>query len=164
MKRAMIALASALMMTAPVAASADGPHQWFAERATQANLLEAALGRLAADKAEAAEVRNFAEKMVTEHEEAQERLAEAAGRMAIEPPQGLDEQGEAVLSELQGLSGATFDRAYMDRMVEAHETAVTLHQEYGQDPETPLQTYAMDTSRVLLAHRELAESVRAETR
>lgn len=160
MKRSMIALAAAMLVLAPAAAVAADPHQWFAGQAARANLLEVELGGLAADQAEASEVRNFGTKMAAEHEEAQGRLEEAARTMGLEIPESLDEQGEATVSELRGLSGAAFDRAYMERTVGAHETAVELYQEYGQDPDTPLQTYAMDTSRVLLAHLELAKSVR----
>lgn len=83
MRLAEAGLALALIAAAPFAAqSADPPAQTFAERSLKAGRIQASLARLAAQRAEHAEVRRFAAALQRDLEARNARLAaivEAAG-------------------------------------------------------------------------------------
>ena len=64
---------------------------------------------------------------------------------------------------MQQLSGAEFDEAYMDEMVEDHEKDVELFEqqaESGKDPD--LRAFAEETLPALREHKELAKQVQSQ--
>ena len=98
----------------------DGTDQDFLKKAAIANLAEIELGKLAQQKAQNPEVKQFAQMMVTGHTKALNELKGLAGRSA-NLPTSLDEKHQEIQQRLSGLSGAEFDREYMNVMVQAHE-------------------------------------------
>lgn len=96
-----------------------------------ANLSEEREGEVARQKASDTAVRDFATAMVTEHS-AQGSKADAALSEADVPAEdtatshGLDAASGAVTETLRTLSGAAFDRAYIDRQVDAHSKLLSM--------------------------------------
>lgn len=167
MRQAILALATALLLAPAAAFGADEDEalsdRRFVEWATQANLLEIELGKLGAEKAADSKVRNFAERMVSDHREAQEQLREAAQAQGIAPfEEQLSEEAQAVVEQLSELSGAAFDRAYVARMNDSHDRALARYEEQSQDAETLVQVYAADLRPILRKHREIAEKMVGE--
>lgn len=94
----------------------------FVERAAMGGHAEVELGRLAAERAQSQEVKQFAEMMVREHSKANDELKQAASRANVAVPAAkLDEKHQELMTKLRGLQGAEFDREYMAAMVEGHE-------------------------------------------
>jgi putative membrane protein len=95
------------------------------------NLGEVRESEIARDKTASAAVREFAQMMINDHE-AQSNKAEAElARVDINSEdttvsRQLDATSGAATDRLRGLSGEAFDRAYMDREVEAHQSALNL--------------------------------------
>lgn len=161
MRRSLHWLAAALLF-APAAVFAAESDQQFAEKAAHGNALEVELGQLAAERAENGEVKNFGQRLVEDHSQAQEELRMAAEEMGIELPEGIDTKGEEMKRKLSELSGSDFDRAYMDEMVSDHEKDVAEYEKFAEQAESPLQRYALETLPTLRAHRELAEQLHKE--
>jgi putative membrane protein len=96
-----------------------------------ANLAEVREGELARSKTTDASVRDFAIMMVTEHT-AQSNKAEAElARVDIfssdtDTSRQLDAESGATTERLRALSGAAFDRAYIDRQVSAHQSLISM--------------------------------------
>jgi len=100
----------------------DGTDQDFLKKAAIANLAEIELGRLATQKAQNPEVKQFAQMMVDGHTKALDELKQLAQRSAgTQLPTALDEKHQELQQRLSGLSGEEFDREYMEAMVDAHE-------------------------------------------
>ena len=100
----------------------DGNDQDFLKKAAIANLAEIELGRLASQKAQNPEVKQFAQMMVDGHTKALDELKQLAQRSAgAQLPTALDEKHQELQQRLSGLSGEEFDREYMEAMVDAHE-------------------------------------------
>ncbi len=100
----------------------DGGDQDFLKKAVIANLAEIELGRLAGQKAQNPEVKQFAQMMVNGHTKALDELKQLAqGSAGAELPSALDEKHLELQQKLSGLSGEEFDREYMAAMVDAHE-------------------------------------------
>lgn len=160
MRRALIGLAAALLLAPAAAPAADDDEAMadaaFAEMAAQGNRLEIELGKLAAEQAQDAQIRNYGERMAEDHAEAQKQLAQAARHQGIELPDGLSEQGRQTLERLSGLSGEAFDRAYAQFALKAHTKDLHRYEEQSQDPDSLIQAYATDLRPIIRKHREIA--------
>jgi len=95
--------------------------QEFIKKAAIANMAEIQLGQLASTKAENPEVKQFAQKMVEAHTKALDELKQAASGSGATLPTELDKKHQKLHDKLSKLSGAEFDREYMDAMVDAHK-------------------------------------------
>lgn len=88
-------------------------------------------GEVATTKAQAAAVTSFAGEMVTDHTKGLENDAAVAAALGITPKQtkvsaNLKAQSNQLLSTLNKLSGAAFDRAYMQAQVTQHAAVLAL--------------------------------------
>jgi putative membrane protein len=137
--------------------------QEFAQKAAEGGLIEVQLGELAQQQAKDEQVILFGERMVQDHGRANEKLMAIAEQKAIQLPQELSGDAQQKYEEMQQLSGAEFDEAYMDEMVEDHEKDVELFEqqaESGKDPD--LRAFAEETLPTLREHKELAKQVQSQ--
>jgi putative membrane protein len=115
----------AATQTPPAAAPMSEPE--IAHIAVTANTLDAEGGEMARTKASNAEVKQFAQTMVTDHTNSNKEANALAQRLNLTPADNqtsdqMKAQHEQAKADLQSKSGAEFDRAYI-----AHE--VTMHQQ-----------------------------------
>jgi putative membrane protein len=87
------------------------------------------MGDLALERSTDPRVREFAQTMVRDHRGVNEQAVALATRLGVTPSdndvsRGLVTDAEAVSTRLSGLSGAEFDRAYMEREVAYHATVL----------------------------------------
>jgi putative membrane protein len=111
----------------------NGDVQEFVTKAANVNMAEIQLGRLAEQKAQSPQVKDFARQMVEDHTKANNDLEQIARAQNIPLPTELDKDHQDVMQKLQGLSGADFDREYMDAMVDGHQDAVDLLKDHADD-------------------------------
>ena len=93
----------------------------FMKAAAIGGMTEIDLGRLAALKATNPEVKKFGQMMVTDHTKIGDDLKALAKKKNLELPAEIDSSHKSTMTDLQGKSGADFDKAYVDDMVEDHE-------------------------------------------
>jgi putative membrane protein len=93
----------------------------FAREAAQGGMAEVQLGKLASVRGANAVVKDFGERMVTQHSAAGEQLKSATEKENVSLPSGLAAKDQQVYDRLARLSGSAFDRAYAKDMVEDHE-------------------------------------------
>jgi putative membrane protein len=135
----------------------------FAEKAAEGGLMEVQFGEQAQQQAKNEQVVQFGERMVADHGQANEKLKAIAEQKGIELPQELSADAQQKYEELQQLSDAEFDEAYMDEMVQDHETDVAAFEKQaqsGQDPD--LRTFAEETLPTLREHLELAKETQSQ--
>jgi putative membrane protein len=89
-----------------------------------AGMAEVELGKMAAEKGSNAQVKNFGKMMVDDHTMAGDKLKMVASQHNVIVPNALDETHQQLRDRLAQLSGAEFDREYMDAMVDGHEDVV----------------------------------------
>lgn len=119
--------------------SLSGRDKLFMTQAAQTNLAEVRLSKLALERASSDEVKRYAQDTIEQHTQANNELKQLAAKKGVELPNELDAQHRQVESQLQQLSGANFDRAYMNAMYEDRGRTILVFQtqvEQGQDPET----------------------------
>jgi putative membrane protein len=109
------------------AQSAPAPDRDFMIEAARGGIAEVEMGRLAAQRAASEPVRQFAQKMVTEHGAANQDLMQLAQQKGVILPQEMDAAHRATMDRLATLSGAAFDQAYMNEMMKDHHHAAALY-------------------------------------
>ena len=135
----------------------------FVMEAAQGSMAEVELGQLAADKASNAKVKEFGQRMVTDHGKAGEELKTLAASKNITLPTAIDAKQKATKDRLSKLSGAAFDRAYMADMVKDHQMdAAAFHKEAtsGHDPE--IKAWASKTGNMVDEHLKMARDIQKQ--
>lgn len=134
---------------APAAAVVKAPE--FVKAAAISDMFEIQSSQLALEKGKGAEVKRFAQHMIDDHKKASEKLKSVAADMPI--PTQLDEKHAAMITQLKSLSGAEFDRVYLDMQKAAHWEAVLLFEQYSKSGDTPkLKQFAEQTLPTLKEH------------
>ena len=135
----------------------------FVMEAAQGSMAEVELGQLAADKASNAKVKEFGQRMVTDHGKAGDELKTLAASKNITLPTAINAKQKATKDRLSKLSGAAFDRAYVADMVKDHQTdSVAFHKEAttGHDPE--IKAWAGKTASVVDDHLKMVRDIQKE--
>jgi putative membrane protein len=129
----------------------------FVQKAAQSGLAEVELGRLASQKAESPEVKQFGEQMVTDHMQANQQLKQAASGMNV--PDSIDPEHQALKDKLSGLSGKEFDREYMRSQLKDHQEAVSLFRSQSDNGQGQLKTFASTTLPKIEEHARMAREI-----
>jgi putative membrane protein len=95
-----------------------------------ANQVDIDAGKLAKSKAHSPEVREFAQRMITDHNAVNKSATELVERLHVTPEpnptsESLQKGGDENLAKLKTLSGAAFDKAYIDHEVAYHEAVIS---------------------------------------
>jgi putative membrane protein len=96
----------------------------FIRHAASANLMEIRLGQLAQSRASNEAVKQFGQRMVTDHTQMQNQLTATATQNGQTFTPSLDSQHQQEISSVERMSGQDFDRAYMNLMIRGHQQDV----------------------------------------
>lgn len=89
------------------------------------NRLEIDMGRLARDKGASAEIRRFGALLERDHSAADKKVASLAKRLGVTEGQTKpDAADRKMVADLSKMSGADFDRAFVDHMKLGHDKAL----------------------------------------
>jgi len=130
----------------------------FVMKAAEGGMAEVKLGQLAADKATSEDVKKFGQRMVSDHSKANDELKSLAQQKNITLPTDVNAKDKATYDRFSKLSGAAFDRAYMQHMLADHRTDVNEFKKEstsGKDPE--VKAWAGKTLPTLEEHLKLAQ-------
>ena len=137
----------------------------FAMKAADGGMAEVELGRLAAQKGSNDRVKQFGQKMVDDHTKANDNLKQAAGQAGIELPADTSAKHKQLVQKLSGMSGAAFDKAYMDAMVKDHVEDVAEFEKASKAPgNSPIRTFAASTLPTLKEHLQMAREIDSEVK
>jgi putative membrane protein len=156
-----VALSAALMAQSPAApiAPAD-PDQRFVFDTYMNGLSEIQLGELAQQKASSTEVKQFGQRLMTDHSKANDELKTIAAARTLTLPTMMDVKHKATYDRLAQLAGASFDRAFMQDMVTAHHAAVdNFRNESKNGKDADIRNWASKTLPTLEGHLSQARSV-----
>ncbi|SKA30073.1 putative membrane protein [Enhydrobacter aerosaccus] len=134
----------------------------FLELATKGANAEVEFAQLAERMSRDTAVKQFAERMTREHQEANKRIATFAHNAGLPPMQGLDPDHQALHDRLSKLQGAAFDRAYVDSQIADHQVmAQLLEYEIGSGQDKELKGLAAELLPTILDHLQTADGVLA---
>ena len=132
----------------------------FACEAARGGILEVQAGDLARTQGASPTVRQFGERMVTDHTRAGNDLKAIASRRGATLPAALDRKDQRRLESLRKLTGRDFDVAYAKDMVEDHKEDLKLFQKAAQDAtDADLKAFATTGSGMIEQHLEAAKQM-----
>jgi putative membrane protein len=131
----------------------------FMEKAAKGGMAEVQLGKLATEKANAPEVKQFGQRMVDDHSKANDQLKQLASQKGVTLPTTLDKKSQHEYDRLSKLSGEKFDQEYMKHMVSDHKKDVSeFKSEANKAKDADLKQWAQNTLPVLEQHLTLAQT------
>jgi putative membrane protein len=94
-----------------------------------ANQVDIDAGKLAVSKSANKEVKEFAQRMITDHTGVNKAATELVTKLKVKPEanatsESLKTSGDATLKRLKALKGAEFDKAYVDNEVSYHQSVL----------------------------------------
>jgi putative membrane protein len=128
MKMSVIVVASLFLITASVSAQGVTDAQ-IAAIVVTANQVDIDAGKLAESKATNPEVKKFGQQMVADHTGVNKQATALVTRLKVTPEenptsQSLKSGGDKNIANLNGLTGAAFDKAYIDHEVTYHQAVI----------------------------------------
>jgi putative membrane protein len=137
----------------------------FVDKAGTSGLAEVEMGELGAQKAKNGEVKAFAKRMVADHTKANQELLTAIKGKGMQVPSSQSDMHKATMAKFrQQDAGKSFDRAYMEQMVEDHKAAVELFETAADDAglDINLRGYAKQTLPALRDHLKQAQTIQSK--
>jgi putative membrane protein len=136
--------------------------RYFMEMAAYGNMNETDAGALAVTMGRDTAVKVFGAAMVADHQTAYNDLATLATAWTIAIPQGPDSAHVAMKQYLSGLSGYSFDTAYINAQIKDHEATVALfRKEVDSTSQPQLKAYAQKYLPKIEMHLAMADSISA---
>lgn len=159
---ALAACSTAPRVVAPVDLSNPLMAPGYLSTAASSDMFEIQSAQLAQQMSQSGSVRNFANMLITDHTQSTQMLmaAAAAARLPAMTP-ALLPQHQALLDQLRAAgSGYAFDQAFQQIQIQAHEQALTLHQNYATSGDVPqLRATAGQIVPVVQRHLQMAQSL-----
>jgi putative membrane protein len=118
---------STAILALPLTAYAQAPNDaQIAAIVVTANQVDIDAGRLAETKARNPQVKAFGKQMVTDHTGVNKQATDLVTKLGVKPEdnptaQSLKSGGQENVTNLKSLSGAAFDKAYVDHEVAYHQ-------------------------------------------
>jgi len=154
---------SSSSMSANASGSLATSDKHFMSKAAQGGLAEVQLGQLAQQNGSNSAVKEFGQKMVSDHTQANNELMSVAQQKGMTPPTDLDTHDKTAKDKLSKLQGAEFDKAYMQHMVKDHEKDVAEFRKEAQNAKDPdVKAFAQKTLPILEQHLQMARTVASQ--
>lgn len=160
-----LALAACSTTPAPVAAvDLNNPLMapGYLSMAASSDMFEIQSGQLAQQMSQNPNVRNFANMLITDHTQSTQMLMAAAAAAHLPPmtPVLLPQHQALLDQERAAGSGYAFDQAFQQIQIQAHQQALTLHQNYATSGDVPqLRATAAQIVPVVQRHLQMAQSL-----
>jgi putative membrane protein len=137
----------------------DDKTHTFMNDAAEAGMAEVEIAKLAKDRAQNPRVKNFAEMMIKDHSDANNKLQTIARDKNVTLPSTLGKHQDH-LEDLSKKNGAEFDKAYMKMMVNGHEDVVKDFEKCSQNGTDPdVKTFAAQTLPTVRMHLDSAKAI-----
>jgi len=130
----------------------------FLKNAAQGGMAEVQLGQLAEKNGSNAAVKQFGQRMVTDHTRMGDEVKSLAATKNVTLPATLNSKDQALYKSLSAKTGSDFDRAYISAMVKDHNHDIADFQQEansGNDPD--IKSLAARARPTLQEHLRLAE-------
>jgi putative membrane protein len=160
-----LGLLAVVGLVAGAAAATPDPDRAFVNTAAQGGDFEVAAGKLAANRGLAPAVKEFGQRMVTDHTAAGDQLKALADSKQWLLDTTLTPEQDAAIGKLESLSGSEFDKSYSQLMVKDHAQDIAQFEKElkkGQDPD--IKAYAETTLKTLRHHLAMANRIDAQAK
>jgi putative membrane protein len=150
-------------MTAHVFA-ADIDADDFVDEASAKGIAEVEAGKLALQKSTSSAVKSFAQKMIDDHTKANAELTAIAKTKKLEVASESELKNKAKAFILKQRDGESFDEAYANNQVMAHEETIELFKKGLTTDDPDISAYARSTLPKLEHHLQMAQDLARQTK
>lgn len=150
-----------------VSAEMTSTTKGFVTAAAISDMYEVTAGKIAAQRAQSPDVREFAEKMVKAHTETTAKLKSiiASNNINVTPPAHVDSRRQGMLDDLRGAKAQDFDHRYITQQIAAHKEADILMAGYAKEGDNQaIKDFAAATDKAVKMHLQMAQTLDASTR
>jgi putative membrane protein len=156
--------ASQMPSTAAPGAAPEGQNfgdQAFVAKVLEGNAAEVQLGQLAQEKSQSNDVKQFGQKMVSEHQQMTDKwFKPVAKQIGASEPKGPSKKDKKLAEKLQGLSGQQFDTEYIQAMVKDHKQDLKDFQNEAQSAQDPnVKQIAQQGADLISKNLEMIEQI-----
>jgi putative membrane protein len=166
---AILALAVGILVLSPYANAQAPTDPQIVGIVVAANNIDIDAGKLALTKAKDPDVRKFAQLMITDHSAVQKSVFALGAKLHVAPADSgiadsLKKQAAETAAHLKTLSGAAFDKAYVDNEVAYHQAVIDAIDKVlipnAQNAE--LKSTLVSTAPAFVAHLEHAKQLQSQ--
>ncbi len=145
--------------TAPAVSAAD---KHFLHAASQGGLFEIAVGNYAAQNGNSSAVKDLGTHTAADHTAINQKVGAWAESQSVKLSDKPNTKTQAKIDKLTALTGADFDKAYVDALVKAHKADIAAFQkEIDSTSNADLKALLTDTLPTLQGHLKMAEDAQA---
>jgi putative membrane protein len=142
------------------AATLSKPDADFLVNAASGAMTEVRLGRLAQTHATNPRVKDFGASMVNDHGEILKRIKYLAARKHVILPDSVSSRQQKEINRLEKKKGNDFDKAYVQRMMDDHESDITEFQKQAsQGMDSLTRVFASSDLQLLRRHLDSVASL-----
>jgi putative membrane protein len=137
--------------------------QEFMIKANQANLADIDMARIAKQKTQNADLKDFANMIESDHTGALEDLADLMQNNGMSPSNVLSPDAKADIEKITALSGDEMDREFVNAMVADHHKAIGMFRDQLNIAQSPdVRKYAERVLAILEMHLEKAQKLQSK--
>lgn len=136
----------------------------FVDEASAKGIAEVEASKLALQKSSSSAVKTFAQQMINDHTKANSELAALAKRKNLEVATEAELKSKAKAFILKQRDGESFDEAYANNQVMAHEETIALFKEGSNTDDADINSFAKTTLPKLEHHLMMAKELATKTK
>ncbi len=137
----------------------DADKKFIADTA-QDNMAEVNYAKLALQKSQDKNVRDFATKMISDHEMLAANMKPLAMKLGVKMPSGPEVMDHVKYDELKMKSGSSFDHAYVEAMVKDHRDDLQkMIDEENKTTNPELKLVVAKAEKVIRQHAEMIDNI-----
>lgn len=131
--------------------------------ATEINMAEIEIGKLAQTKSNNPEVKKFGKMLVDEHTKAAAEVKAIADKRNFSLPTSITEEGKDEYDKLNKKTGTDFDKKFADMMIGGHEKAIDRFNKAAENTtDEEIKTWASNSVTALTAHLQHAKQLQQD--
>lgn len=132
----------------------------FLAQAVQDSLAEIEMCELALQKTSNEQIKVFAQKMIDDHSQMGREIEQMASRKNLSLPKNMGSEKSSTIQEMSKLSGADFDKKFMEHNVKDHENDIKVFKHYaGQEQDADIKAIAEKGVGILTQHLDMAKDI-----
>lgn len=132
----------------------------FLEKSSEGNVAEVELAKLALQKSHNPQVRAFAQKMIHDHEMLARQMLPQEQKAGVQPATSLDTEHQRVYDHLKDLSGAEFDKEYVQNMdMDHHHDLKEFQDEIASTKDPQLKQAVEAGEKVIAEHTRIIDGI-----
>jgi putative membrane protein len=133
----------------------------FLTETMQGDMAEVQMGKLAQQKGQSQDVKQFGEMLQADHGQHLQKAQQQAQQMGVTPPQGPNAKQKSAFEKMSKLSDAQFDKQFARHAVADHKKDIAAYKKEAKS-KGPLAQFAEETIPTLQKHLQAAQAIESK--